>query len=243
VRLRRRAVDHVIGRRSASVSARVEQAKWVVILLMRENPPGCLQFADRRINADEFDADVALGAFSRAVSRGDPDERFVAVEALAWMRDPRAISPLIRGLRDPLWHLRHAAAQGLAQFRPLPDWALQPLCTAIGDPEPAVRAEAAGALGSLDSLGSLRPLVCALDDRFRCVRLAAAWALDDLGDAGIFHARAADRLERLLDGEDDPYIAYAAYWALGAQRGSNAPRAAFRWSDWGQTVWQAVTGT
>jgi hypothetical protein len=108
----------------------------VVILLMRENQPGWLQFADRRINADEVDVDVALGAFSRAVSRGDPDER-LALEALAWMRDRRAISPLLRGLRDPLWHLRHAAAQGLAQFRPLPDWSLQPMCAAIGDPPSA----------------------------------------------------------------------------------------------------------
>lgn len=158
------------------------------------------------------------------------------------MRDRRAISPLIRGLRDPLWHVRPAAAGGLAQFRPLPEWALQPLCAAIGDPEPSVRAEAAWALGSLEELGSLRPLVGALDDRFRCVRLAAAWALDDLGDAGIFHARAADGLERLLDGEDDPYIADAAYWALADQGGSDASRAAFRWSDWGRTVWEAVTG-
>jgi hypothetical protein len=75
---------------------------------------------------------------------------------------------------------------------------------------------------SLASQGSLRPLVSAMDDRFRCVRLAATWALEDLGCAGIFHARAADRLERLLDGEDDPYIAYATYWALGALRGSDA---------------------
>jgi HEAT repeat protein len=194
---------------------------------MRENPPGCLQLADRRINADEVDAQVALGAFSRAISRGDPDQRLVALEALASMRDRRAISPLLRGLRDPLWHLRHAAAQGLAQFRPLPDWSLQPMCAAIGDPERAVRTEAARALGSLASLGSLRPLVSAMDDRFRCVRLAATWALEDLGCAGIFHARAADRLERLLDGEDDPYIAYATYWALGALRGSDARRLLF----------------
>jgi hypothetical protein len=63
-----------------------------------------------------------------------------------------------------------------------------------------------------------------MDDRFRCVRLAATWALEDLGCAGIFHACAADRLECLLDGEDDPYIAYATYWALGALRGSDARR-------------------
>jgi HEAT repeat protein len=214
------------------------------VLLMRENPPGCMHFTDpRRWQSDEFDADLALGAFSRMVSRGHPEERFVALEALTWMRDRRAISPLIRGLCDPLWDVRHAAAHGLAQLCPLPDWALAPLCTAIGDIEPAVRAEAARALGSLESIRSLRPLVLSLDDRFRCVRLAAAWALEDLGRAGAFHPRAADKLERVLDTEDDPYVAYAAYWALGAQRGSNARRAAFRWSARGQIVWEAVTGT
>jgi HEAT repeat protein len=116
------------------------------------------------------------------------------------------------------------------------------LCAAISDPEPAVRTEAARALGELRNPGSLRPLVLALDDCFRCLRLAATWALEGLGRAGISHPRAADRLERLLDTEDDPYIAYAAYWALGVQGGSIGRRAAFRWSDWGQTVWEVVTG-
>jgi len=94
----------------------------------------------------------------------------------------------------------------------------------------------------LGSLGSLRPLVCALDDRFRCIRLAATWALEDLGQAGVAHGRAADPLDRLLFSEDDPYVAYAAYWAHGAQGGTNARRTEFIWSDWGQSVWRVVTG-
>jgi hypothetical protein len=67
VRLRRRAVDCVIGLRSASVSARVEQAKWAAMPMMRENPPGRLQFDPRRIRTDLLDFDLAL-AGSRAQS-------------------------------------------------------------------------------------------------------------------------------------------------------------------------------
>jgi HEAT repeat protein len=88
------------------------------------------------------------------------------------------------------------------------------LCNRADDPEPAVRAEAARALGSLESLQSLPPLVATLDDHSRCVRLAATWALENLGRAAIFDAPPAKRLERLL-----------------------------RWSDWGQTVWEVVAGT
>lgn len=166
----------------------------------------------------------------------------MAVVALVWLWDRRAISPLIRGLSDSYWHVRHAAADGLARLGALPHWTLEPLCTSIHDHEPAVRAEAARALGRLESAGALPPLVAALEEPFRCVRLAAVRALEDLGRRGVFDAEPANRLEQLLDREDDPYIAYAVYWALGAQGGSDAARAAFRWSDWGQTVWEAVTG-
>ena len=188
MRLRRRAVDLVIERRSASVSARVEQAKWAVILMMRENPPGCLQFDPRRIRSDLVDFDLALGGFSRAISSADPEGRLAAARALTWMSDRRAISPLIRGLRDRFWHVRHEAAHGLGCLGPLPDWALPALVRAVEDPEPAVRAEAAWALGRLPSTDSLRPLVLALHDRSRTVRLAGAWALEQLGVDGVSHS-------------------------------------------------------
>lgn len=229
------------------MSTGVEQATWAVILLMRASTAGAPgSGAPRHFDAALLDAaarDVALGAFSRAIHRGNDDQRVIAVEALVWLGDRRAISPLVRGLRDPLWQVRHAAADGLARLHPLPDWSLEPLCNRADDPEPAVRAEAARALGSLESLQSLPPRVSALDDHSRCVRLAATWALEKLGRAAIFDAAPAKRLERLLDCEGDPYIAYAAYWALGAQGGSIGCRAAFRWSDWGQTVWKVVAGT
>jgi HEAT repeat protein len=225
------------------MSVRAEQAKWAVIVLMRENPPRGLRLEDeRRIDADELDLDLALGAFSQAVSRGDLDERLTAVEALVWLSDRRAISPLLRGLEDAMWYVRHAAAHGLTSFRPLPGWALEPIAAAMVDAEPAVRAQAASALGRLRHAGSITPLVTAVEDHFSCVRLAAAWALEELGRAAITDPTAADSLSDLLEREDDQYVAYAAYWALGWQGGSaaEAQRAAFRWSDRGQAVWSAV---
>jgi HEAT repeat protein len=225
------------------MSVRAEQAKWAVIVLMRENPPRGLRLEDgRRIDADDLDLDLALGAFSRAVSREDLDERLTAVEALVWLSDRRAISPLLRGLEDAMWHVRHAAAHGLKWFRPLPGWALEPIAAAMVDPEPAVRVQAASAWGRLTHAGSITPLVTAVEDYFRCVRLAAASALEELGRAAITDPTAANGLSDLLEQEGDPYVAYAAYWALGWQGGSaaEARRAAFRWSDCGQAVWSAV---
>jgi HEAT repeat protein len=217
-----------------------------VLVLMQVRTPAWGADELQRFPASVLDASVrelALGAFSRAIHSGDDDERSTAVEALIWLGDRRAMSPLIRGLRDELWHVRHAAAEGLSALRPLPAWCLEPLARRIDDPEPAVRAAGARALGGVLDLGALPPLVAALDDRHRCVRLEAARALEQLGGAAIFDAEAARRLEQLLVREHDPYVAFAAYWALGAQGGAIGSRAGFRWSSWGQTVWQIVTGT
>jgi HEAT repeat protein len=86
--------------------------------------------------------------------------------------------------------------------------------------------------------------VLAIDDRFRSVRLAAVWALEELGREAISSLSAVTRLAHLLEQEEDPYVTYAAYWALGWQGGSatNAQRAAFRASDRGRAAWRAVAG-
>jgi HEAT repeats len=132
------------------------------------------------------------------------------------MSDRWAISPLIRGLRDRLWHIRHEAVHGLGCLGPLLDWALPSLARALEDSEPAVRGEAAYALGRLPSPDSLRPLVLALDDGSRTVRLAGAWALEHLAVDGIAHERAAERLGRLMEQDCDPFVSYAAYCGFRA---------------------------
>lgn len=77
------------------------------------------------------------------------------------------------------------------------------------------------------------------------MRLAAVWALEELSREAISSLSAVTRLAHLLEQEEDPYVTYAAYWALGWQGGSatNAQRAAFRESERGRAVWTAVTGT
>ena len=199
----------------------------------------------KRIDPAKLEGDVAIGELSREVSRGDPAERCSAVDALVWLGDRRAVSPLIRGLGDPEWAVRLSAADGLSRFSPLPEWVLGPLREALSDPEPGVRSAVARSLASLPSAEAARALAPVLGDRFRCVRLAAAWALEELGSQGFPDAEASGELGRLLEREDDAWVAYAAYWALGWHPdapGSGERRSAFRWSEWGATVWALVTG-
>ena len=148
-------------------------------------------------------------------------------------------------MRDPEWAVRLSAADGLSRFSPLPEWVLGPLREALSDPEPAVRAAVAGSLAALPSSQAARALASALRDRFGCVRLAAAQALEELGSQGFPDPEASRELGRLLEREDDAWVAYAAYWALGwhpGAAGSHERRSAFRWSEWGATVWAQVTG-
>jgi len=67
---------------------------------------------------------------------------------------------------------------------------------------PAVRAEAASAAGELEIAAARRPLIKLLDDHDTDVRLAAIWALSQVGGEGV-----RERLERLLErSEDDDEI-------------------------------------
>lgn len=86
----------------------------------------------------------------------------------------------------------------------------------------------------------MRPLVLALYDPSRTVRLAGVWALEQLGVDGITHERAVERLGRLMEDDRDPFVSYAAYWGFRAQGGPVVRAVAFRASDWGQTVWEIV---
>lgn len=223
----------------------IEQAKWAVVLLSRENPPGSFYVAeDRGIDIDEVDVEAAIGGLSRAVSRGDIEERLEAVGALIWTDDRRMISPLLRALRDPIWHVRYEACVGLALFGPLPEWALPPLEATISDVESCVRMTAVRALGSLPSTASVRALVPALSDDARGVRLEAVRAIEILGRCSVRTASAAEWLAYVLWEDPDPFVAYAAYWALGrigAPR-FDSERARFRWSERGRYLWRIVVG-
>ena len=215
------------------------------MVLMRENPPATFALSDpRRVDLDELDLDLALGALSRQVSKGQAQDRLDAVNGLIWLRDRRALSPFVRALSDPEWDVRLSAAAGLSGFERLPDWVLPPVGVALVDPEPGVRVAAARALGRAAGEPAVQLLDSALDDGVRAVVIEAIWALYELGCATITDVRVAWRIARFLDHADDPRLAVAAYWACRAQGGSamDEPRSAFRLSDAGQAAWEVVTG-
>ncbi len=120
---------------------------------------------------------------------------------LGEMRDPRAISLLIQCLHEDA--ARAAAMGALLRFGRA---AVAPLRATLATPhvvhelEPPTwidgRAAAATLLGEL---GDIRPLISALDDQQRSVRLAAAMALTGCHGALSDHA-----LRVLLQGLDDP---------------------------------------
>jgi HEAT repeat protein len=174
------------------LSVTVEQAKWAVRRRAWDTPPGCVPSeCERGIDWNRVDVDAALRGLSCDISGGSEVERLEAVEALVWLADRRAISPLLRALRDCSWWVRRAAAHGLCSFRPLPDWSVDPLVVALSrDPNDAVRGRAATALGKSESEHAVAPLVTALDDPSRPVRRDADVALRDLAQA------LGDRLER-----------------------------------------------
>jgi hypothetical protein len=226
-----------------SRAASVQQAAWATELLMRESPRGCLWFDDvARINYDSFDVDLALGEFSRRVSTGNASQRVQAVQALAWLADRRAISPLVRALADPEWDVRLIALASLSELGSLPAWALPPVRARLEDSEAAVRTLVPGVLACVADFEAPRAVRPALEDRSANVQMEAAWALATLAARGFLDPDALDVLQILMAQEHQPYLAYAAYWALGWYPGTDE-REAFRRSSWGLTVWALVTGT
>jgi HEAT repeat protein len=138
--------------------------KWAVSLQMRELPPGCLRSAqDDPGRWGEIDPETVLGAFSRQVSRGTDAERFAAVEALGWLMDQRAVSPLLRALHDGLVSVRRSAAQALLLYR-VPAWAIESVQARLTDADPATRRAAVTILGETLDSSVLVDVIVALSD-------------------------------------------------------------------------------
>ena len=217
----------------------MEQSIWAIELLMAENPPGCLWLEDAdRIDRGLLDVDLALGELSRRVSRAAVDIRLTAVRALAWLADRRAITALIRGLGDTEWGVRLLAADALGEFAPLPLWALEPLIELLKDEELAVRMSAVKALRALPADASATAMTAVLNDPSRAVRSAAAWGLEELGCDGFFDSAAFGPLEHLLLQDKDPFVARAAYWALGWIPRRSEAREKFWSTPRGQWAWR-----
>jgi HEAT repeat protein len=136
----------------------------------------------------------------KALSYKDPVVKIAAADALAPLRDPLSVEPLVALLRDENAGVRRAAVGALSArggFR-----VVDPLVGSLADPDPDVRATAstavyrrlmtdpdqdarratAVALGKIRDADAVEPLTKAINDADEGVRLAAIRALQSIGD-------------------------------------------------------------
>ncbi|HVP96945.1 HEAT repeat domain-containing protein [Methanoregula sp.] len=83
-----------------------------------------------------------------ALSKGNKDVKLGVIGALAVIRDPRSVGPLIAGLHDPESEVRWQAAFALGEIGD--SRATGPLVTALRDPDKYVRYGAAYSLAKLE---------------------------------------------------------------------------------------------
>jgi HEAT repeat protein len=128
-------------------------------------------------------------------------------QALGELGDPRAIPLLVRSLGEDA--AREAAMDALRRFGRAPVLRLHAALARphlVGDIEPPTSVDArAAAAVLLGELGECAPLLLALEDRARLVRVAAAMSLLQMPDAAPLTAA----LEILVDGLGDPNWAIA----------------------------------
>jgi len=196
---------------------------------------GTLLSPFRRVKSGEIASLRGAGdakTLVRLLSHPDFGVQDQAAAALATL-GPSALAPLLSALRSPRPPVRIGAAEALAaQQDPRAGDALAGLLA--GDPADEVRWAAAVALGERGDPGGIPPLVCALRDPDKYVRLGAAGALGRLGwepvqgeDRADLHiarqewdripaegAEAVGPLSRLLE-DRDPQIRARAVDALG----------------------------
>jgi HEAT repeat protein len=151
----------------------------------------------------------ALDAVLAATIARDFTVRKYGAWILAGIDDDRAVSGLMRLLRDGHPRVRAAAAQGLGRQEDRA--AVYPLMGELWDKDAEVRAAAAWALGRLEDRTAVESLVQALGDPEPTVRSEVAWALGRVEDR-----RAVASLGALLTLPDpDARARSHAAWALG----------------------------
>jgi HEAT repeat protein len=201
-----------------------------------------------------------VGAFILAMADYDSLVRSWAARGAGYCRDSRVIAPLTDLLATDEQEVSRCAAKALVThgadpailrlptFRPSAEAVTRavavlrdprtvpPLLEALKDPDPAVRACAAEALGPFKAREAFEPLLSLLDDPFPGVRAGAAQSLGALGDRraipsliSLLHDEriTADTSEALrkLTGQDfgDNPAAWQAWWEQnkGAEPGIN----------------------
>lgn len=140
---------------------------------------------------------VALGKLEKAAELGqaaiDPlivtlktsvyYKRMQAVEALAWIGDPKVLKPLIEALKDEDNNVRTKTVEGLASLGD--GRAVEPLIHTLLDKDARVRATAVEALSKLGDARAIDPLAKLLRDDAWDVRMAVVEALGKFKDSRV----------------------------------------------------------
>jgi HEAT repeat protein len=191
---------------------------------------GCLALAFTAVAAAQSRSVADMVA---ALSSDDPETRAMAACQLKREADLAvdAIGPLVRALADAApvertvcrenwWRtaetLTTPGELAAAALVAMGSRALDPLLSALQQPQWVARRNAAWALGALDDPRAVKGLINALRDREAGVRAQAAWALGAIDDAS-----AMDPLFAALK-DDDARVRRQAAWALGVLGDSRA---------------------
>jgi HEAT repeat protein len=95
---------------------------------------------------------------------------------------PAAVEPLRLALSDPDPRVRRIAVWGLSEMRPAPEYLAPAVAQLLDDRDPAVRGQAARAIGDSGSRAYTARIADLLRDPIATVRIEAAHALGDLQD-------------------------------------------------------------
>ena len=137
----------------------------------------------------------------------DPKVRQYAAYLLGRTQNPRAIQPLIEALGD---FDKSVRAQAMSALVTIGKAAVEPLSSAMSEPQWETRYRAVEALGKIADERAVQPLIQALKDNRDHVRYMAAKGLREIGDSD-----AVDPMIILLK-DENRYVRMMSVWSLGA---------------------------
>jgi HEAT repeat protein len=124
----------------------------------------------------------AVNALIGALTHEDDDVRWKAAIALGETGDSRAVEPLIALLCDEDRFVKSRAAHALGMIG---EAAVDPLVHALRQGDGNLRWGAATALGKIRDTRAIRPLICALADKYENVRSESATSLAGFGKPAL----------------------------------------------------------
>jgi hypothetical protein len=147
-------------------------------------------------------------ALAGALRGRDWSRRAPAPPQRQTFHQPAAVEPLRLALTDPDPRVRRIAVWGLSEMRPAPEQLAPSVARLLEDLAPAVRAQAARALGDFGSFNYTARIAELLRDPIAHVQVEAAHALGDLQDPASRRA-----LQAALS-SPDPQVRSKVRWAL-----------------------------